>query len=419
MSRALDVWLYGTRAATVTSRDDRLHLTWSDAAVERWGTGSRVASHLLPLDTTDGTHSARVRAWLEGLLPEGRTRTAMAVEHRIDPDDTLGILSVYGKDTAGALVFVDEGAPDPATTAHLEPVDRAQVAAMLRQSASYGTVDSRLDSLTSLAGMEPKVALAWHDGGWARVRAGAASTHIIKLSRSAQSPTRDLIDTEAASLDLARRLGLTSVDAHIEQFDDVRAIVVSRYDRVPDATSTGRIHQEDLAQALGINTSDPERKFQRGRALPSYAAAARVLTDGGARTDDLLRLVAFTVVIGNTDAHAKNHAFVRHPDGARLNLAPAYDISMHEHTTVSSGRLALEVAGKDAIASITADDLADEGRAWGMAPRRAQRTVAQTLHEIEDALAVVERDAHPGVSPAAWENVAERVARLAGQLPHL
>lgn len=420
MNHALDLWLYGTRAATVTSRDDRLHLTWSDAAVERWGVGSRVASHLLPLaTTTDGAHPARVRAWLEGLLPEGRTRTAMAVEHRLDPDDTLGILGVYGKDTAGALVFVDEGAPDPATTAHLEPIDRTQVAEMLRHSAATGTADSRLDSLTSLAGMEPKVALARHADGWARVRAGAASTHIIKLSRPAQSPTHDLIDTEAASLDLARRIGLTTVDATIEQFDDVRAIVVSRYDRVVSDGPTGRIHQEDLAQALGISTSDPERKFQRGRALPSYAAAARVLTDGGARTDDLLRLVTFTVAIGNTDAHAKNHSFVRHPDGARLNLAPAYDISMHEHTTVSSGRLALEVSGKDAIATITAEDLAGEGRSWGMAPRRAQRVVAQTVEAIADALAVVDRDAHPGVSPAAWENVQQRVGRLAGQLARL
>ncbi|MDQ0374867.1 type II toxin-antitoxin system HipA family toxin [Cellulomonas humilata] len=412
MSTALDVWLYGTRAGTLTSRDGRLDLAWSDDAVARWGAGSRVASHLLPLATAEGSHPARVGAWLEGLLPEGRTRTAMAVDHGIDPDDTLGILGVYGKDTAGALVLVDEGAPDPATTAHLEPVDRAQVAAMLRQSASSGTADTRLDSLTSLAGMEPKVALAWHDGGWARVRAGAASTHIIKLSRSAQSPTRDLIDTEAASLDLARRIGLTSVDARIEQFDEVRAIVVSRYDRVVSDGPTERIHQEDLAQALGINTSDPERKFQRGRSLPSYVAAARVLTDGGARTDELLRLVTFTVAIGNTDAHAKNHSFVRHPDGARLNLAPAYDISMHEHTSVSSGRLAMEVSGKDAIASITAEDLADEGRSWGMAPRRAQRVVAQTVQAIADALSVVDRDGHPGVSAAAWETVERRVRAL-------
>ena len=85
---------------------------------------------------------------------------------------------------------------------------------------------------------------------------------------------------------------------------------------------------------------------------------------------------------------------------------------MHEHTSVSSGRLALEVAGKDAIASITAEDLADEGRSWGMAPRRAQRVVAQTVQAIDDALAVVDRDAHPGVSAAAWENVERRVRAL-------
>ena len=92
---------------------------------------------------------------------------------------------------------------------------------------------------------------------------------------------------------------------------------------------------------------------------------------------------------------------------------------MHEHTTVSSGRLALEVAGKETIASITVADLADEGRSWGLAPRRAQRIVAQTVQAVDDALAVVDRDAHPGVSLAAWENVEQRVGRLAGQLARL
>ena len=126
-----------------------------------------------------------------------------------------------------------------------------------------------------------------------------------------------------------------------------------------------------------------------------------------------------TVAIGNTDAHAKNHSFVRRPDGARLNLAPAHDVSMHEHTTVSCGRLALEVAGKDTIASIVVDDLVDEGRSWGMAPRRAQRVVAQNLQAIGDALADLDRGAQPGVPAEAWENVEQRLGRLAGQLPRL
>ena len=412
MTGALDVWIYGTRAATVRPQRSGMALTWSDEAVRRWGNGSRVVSHLLPIGTLEGRQPARIRAWLEGLLPEGRARSTMAAEHRIDPDDTLAMLAVYGKDTAGAVVLVEEGAPDPATTGRLEPVDADEIAAMLTHAAQHGGGGERLDSLTSLAGMEPKVALARTPEGWARVRGGAPSTHILKLSRPDRSPTRDLIDTEAAALDLARRVGLTSVRASIERFADVRAIVVERYDRVTDGGSVRRVHQEDLAQALGLSTADPDRKFQRGRALPSYAAAAGVLTDGGSTPDPLLRLAAFTVIVGNTDAHAKNHSFVRHDDGARVDLAPAYDVSMHEHTGVSSGLLALDVAGRRAIAEITVEDLVAEGASWGLAPARARRVVGQTVEATVAALADVDRATHPGVSAQAWTQVERRAQQL-------
>lgn len=415
----LDVWLYGTHAATVrpAARGSGIEIAWTDEALDRWGVGSRVLSQLLPLGTTPGSHPARVRVWLEGLLPEGRARDSMAREHRIDPDDTLAFLSVYGRDTAGAVVLVPAGSPDPATTARTEPIDEAGIAAMLRQAATHGSTTDRLDSLTSLAGMEPKIALARTGDGWARVRDGAASTHILKLSRPPGTATSDLVDTEAAALDLARRVGLTTVEAHVATFEDQRALVVSRFDRAPDPSGrpVGRVHQEDLAQALGIATTDPERKFQHGRATPSYADAARVLTDGGATPDALLRLVVFTVVVGNTDAHAKNHAFVRAPDGARVSLAPAYDVSMHLHSPASSGRLALDVDGRDVARAIGAAQLVGEGRAWGLAPRRAARVVVDTLERTVAALEAVDRERHPGVSVAAWAVVDERARALAAE----
>jgi len=88
---SLDVWLYGTRAATVRSG---MTLTWTEEAVRRWGNGSRVVSHLLPVGSPEGRHPARVRVWLEGLLPEGRAGSTLAAEHRIDPDDTMAMLAV-------------------------------------------------------------------------------------------------------------------------------------------------------------------------------------------------------------------------------------------------------------------------------------------------------------------------------------
>ena len=137
-----------------------------------------------------------------------------------------------------------------------------------------------------------------------------------------------------------------------------------------------------------------------------------MLTDGGATPDPLLRLATFTVIIGNTDAHAKNHSFLRHADGARVELAPAYDVSMHEHTGVSSGLLALDVAGRRAIAEITVDDLVAEGVSWGLPPARARRVVTRTVDAAVTALADVDRSAHPGVSADAWDHVERRALEL-------
>lgn len=90
---------------------------------------------------------------------------------------------------------------------------------------------------------------------------------------------------------------------------------MSRYDRVETVKGIRRLHQEDLAQAVGINTNDPVRKFQRGNLAPSLHSAAQVLRGGGSEPDRLLALVTFNHLIGNTDFHAKNISFLRHADG--------------------------------------------------------------------------------------------------------
>lgn len=420
MSPALDAWLYGTRIATFSpgARDGAIHLAWTEEARDRWGIGSRVLSHLLPIPGRTATTSpARARVWLEGLLPEGDMLTHLAVDAGVDPDDTLGFLAHYGRDTAGALVLVPAGSPDPARDGATAPVGDVEIGDMLRKArARVGHGADRHDSLTSLAGLEPKIALARAgDGTWLTCLRGAPSTYILKVARPQDSATGDSVDTEAAALDLARRVGLTTIDAHVTVFDGVRCIVVSRYDRVRGSDGTiDRIHQEDAAQGLGINTRDPARKAQHGKALPSLAATAQILTDGGTDPTELLRLTTFNLAIGNTDAHAKNISFLRHAD-ATVRLAPAYDVAMHLHSPAASGLFAMDVNGKDDIAQITATDLVDEAASWGVPRRRAIQAVHATLDALDDALDQIDRSAHPGVTTAAWNTVAKRTRELVAQ----
>lgn len=268
-----------------------------------------------------------------------------------------------------------------------------------------------------LAGIQPKIVLARDSNGWARCLDGYPSTHIAKLAHPPDSYARDVVHTEVASLDLARALGLTTIRAELTEFGGRLAIVVSRYDRLIDkAGCIQRIHQEDGAQALGINTDDPTRKFQYSRSLPSLRKLADVLRASGSEPDKLLALTTFNLAIGNTDAHAKNISFIRDSDGD-ASLAPAYDIAMHVHHTAANRTFAMNVNGKSGIDGITVDDLLAEAGQWPMPRRRALRTVAETLQNLWSELASLDRSRYPGVPATAFKVVEERTRGLLGQLP--
>jgi len=409
----LDAWLYGTLVARVRStQPGRASLTFTSDALDRWGLNSPILSGLLPLSPSDPA-PPRVAAWLRGLLPEGRARLRLAVDAGVDPDDTVGFLAVYGLDTAGALVLVPQGG-DPDPGGHLEPLTDHDIARLLERAA----VDGAADQLTSIAGLETKIVLTRTASGWASPVGRPPSTHIVKLSRPAASSAADLIDTEAAALDLARRCGLTDVEAHVVDFEDKRSLVVRRYDRTPaDDGSVARIHQEDGAQILGLDTDDPERKFQWGRRLPSLHALARsLIAMGEPRPTGLLALTVFNLAVGNTDAHAKNVSVLHRADGSTA-LAPAYDIAMHGHPAGTTHRFAMDVAGRSDIETITATDLVAEGRTWGLTPTDAARTVRGTLEALDAALDEIDHGTHPGVSAEAWATVRTRTRRLLTDAP--
>jgi serine/threonine-protein kinase HipA len=409
----LALWIYGTHIATLSGDESgRLALAWTDAAYDRWGVRSRVVSHLLPVtNRPTETHPARVKVFIDGLLPEGHTRTNYAFEAGLRSEDTFGLIARYGRDTAGALVFQPLGAPEPVRIGHYVPLSEREVADRLREAERFAPphADGRgLDSST-LAGLQPKIVLHHEDGRWLACLDGAPSTWILKLAHPANSPCADVIDTEVLSLDLARASGLRSARARIVSFDGMRAIAVERYDRHRGPAGLERSHQEDLAQAIGANTEDPARKFQRGNRSPSLQQAAQVLRDGGSDPDDLLRLVTFNYLIGNIDAHAKNISFLRHPDGT-ATLAPAYDTAMHLHHEMERPWSALDINSKFVYADIAVDDVIGEGRSWGLAATRAVRIVRDQLEATREALRAVDLAAYSGVSEDA-------VAVVAGRLP--
>lgn len=414
MTDRLDIWLYGTRLASIgAGADDRIRLDWTDNALDRWPVGTRVLSAKLPIGSTPSP--PLVHSYLDGLLPEGNARTNHAMDAGVAPDNTFGLIRAYGRDTPGAAVFVEAGSDDPTRSGRYEQITIDEVARRLRSADQHSParLGGTAGESSTLPGMVPKVALHRDGSTWFACKDGAASTWILKRAFADESGIGDIVDTEVACLALACAIGLTTVQAEVVDFGDVRAIAVSRYDR-PAAGPDPRLHQEDLAQAIGLNTADPNRKFQYGARMPSLLHAAEVLRLDGGDRDALLALATFSHLVGNTDLHAKNISFLRFPDG-RATLAPAYDIAMHLHHQRDNRRSALDVNHKVLMAEIAIGDLVQAATAWRLPRRRAARVVQETVDKMHEALSGIDRGQFPGVSDTAWDLVFDRVGRAGSE----
>jgi serine/threonine-protein kinase HipA len=130
--------------------------------------------------------------------------------------------------------------------------------------------------------------------------------------------------------------------------------------------------------------------------------------------DELRRLAAmmtFTVAIGNTDAHLRNHALL-HGTGT-VSLAPIFDAA----PTAKAARtrqLALWVDEQPILAFVTYRHLIQEMVGWGLTEDSAGEVADATLAALADSYAEAAQ-AVPEVSP---EVVADCETRTASMLRH-
>lgn len=250
---ALHLDLHGMHFATLTQRrqGEPIRLTRTEQARDTYPGNSPVISNSLRVSR----RAQGATAWLDGLLPEGPLRDVIAANRGVVSSDTWAMIASLGRDVAGACTIIDPDRPAGDRQPHVEPystLDHVAAAVDALPDVPLGVLD---DSELSLAGMQDKLLLVRTDVGcgWGRPVGGYPSTHILKVDPP-KSALRGVVEQEAAALEVAQRVGLTTISPTIVHHGDSAWLIVERYDRSTDENGcVTRIHQEDLAQAAGID----------------------------------------------------------------------------------------------------------------------------------------------------------------------
>lgn len=233
----------------------------------------------------------------------------------------------------------------------------------------------------SLGGIQAKVLLTATAGGWAWPLDGAPSTHIVKPEPISDAVIPDLVRLEDWTMRLAGAAGIHAAATEIREFGGRTAIVVERYDRVDGE----RIHQEDLAQGLGLATRDKYEQARSPGHLTELSEHAREhAADPDLFLDTLLEQVTFNVIVGNGDSDAKNYSYVIDAD-ARLHPAPLYDAAAVHLVVPRYDRSGLAVNGKTRLDYIKPSDLATESAAWGRSVERSEALVHDVVDRVRQA----------------------------------
>jgi serine/threonine-protein kinase HipA len=412
MADRLEVRLHGEQIGWIARgfRRERIEFEWADGYTPG------------PVTLTESFGSVRLEApspaassFFGGYALEGRQRERLTQRRGIrNPADLYAMLREFGSSIAGAVTIGD---PDKAsqTQPMYEPISDGEIIKRLQRAANDGDLGSDDQSRSMLAGLQPKLLLARFDSNWYLPHGRAHSTHILKPRLPARP---DGLAREYYGHALAAGLGLARYRTELVGSGARQYLVIGRYDRVINGQTVTLIHQEDAAQALGLDWVDDHAKFQdpsapRDSHRPSAHQIAELLGSlqgGGRPVADFLRRLTFTVLLGDNDAHAKNLAILHLP--GRSVLADVYDAvpSLFQDGRINYN-LALAINGSFDHRRISAAHLIREAEHWNaLGTGEPEQIVTATLADFAKALDHV--TVPPGVLAATTAQLAWNIERL-------
>ncbi|MGB5813041.1 MAG: HipA domain-containing protein [Polyangiales bacterium] len=335
--------------------------------LNRHGRASHGIAYHLPLrDEPFIVEGSNLHPFFAGLLPEGLRLEALVRHVKTSRDDLMSQLLASGPDTVGDVWLTPEGTrpPAPATVAQVADIGQVSFENLWSRSVDYAS--DALREQMSVPGVHRKISASMISFPVRGVQ--TKTIHILKLG-SRQFPR--LVRNEFFFMNMARECGVPSAKVElVRDADGETGLLVERFDRVSRSSGEPtKVHQEDACQFLD--------RYPWDKYLLSLADVARGLSICHTpilAVSALLRLQAFSYLIGNGDLHGKNISLRTNPDKGWIEPTLAYDLL--STWPYGDRHMALKVDGRDA--RLTGKAFVRFGERFGVTAK-ATRTMLDKL----------------------------------------
>ena len=274
--------------------------------------------------------SGTIKKFLDNLLPEGKGLEVFSLFFHITKNNTLALTREIGNETSGALSFFEKEIKDVETS--VRPINRKELTNRILVEDPVQLIIWDGKPRLSVAGVQDKLPLIYHEGEYSFGEGKLASTHILKFETDRQ---RHLVLNEYICMKLAQKVGLDVADVSLERFDKKPALLVKRFDRVRISDDEiKRLHVIDGCQALdlaptykyerNLGSGKNSKHIREGVSFKKLFEFSKECKNPIKTKLSILRWAFFNLLISNSDAHGKNISFFVDRNG--FELTPYYDM---------------------------------------------------------------------------------------------
>jgi serine/threonine-protein kinase HipA len=374
---------------------------------------------------------AQVYNFFDNLLPDNeRIRARIQAKFKVSSSHPFDLLSAIGADCVGAIQLSPEKALSKVDVTTAQALSTPEIAKLLKgYRMSPLEMNEEVDDLRiSIAGAQEKTALLWHQGQWCRPTGPTPTSHIFKLPIGLIAENnfdlRESCENEWLCLEIAKAFGFPTAEAQIQYFEDVKVLVVERFDRhwSRDGQWLMRLPQEDMCQALGIS---PNLKYQSDGG-PGMAEIMNVLlgsNSANADREQFFRSQILFWLLAANDGHAKNFSIHLKPGGS-YSLTPLYDVmSFYPYISASKPvqkiKIAMALKGikKNNYhwSAIQARHFISTAKAVNFSPKRAELILKEMLEKANQVAKEVAERVPEGFPTHISEPILQGMGSLARQ----